>query len=148
VIGGEVSNGNTGGLLEAEALGHREYRILVGGNARAEGTVGAHGNNLLTGLQAGDIAAHRSDHTRALAAGNKGQIRFGLILVLNDQHIREVQSCRLDVNQHLIVTDFGVRPLRLKNQLFRQAVFFANDCFHIMPPQTGRLRPCRHPHTW
>ena len=85
-----------------------------------------HADHPLAGRVAGDVFTHRADHTGALAAGNKRQLRLKLVLALNNQHIGEVESRGLDIDADLIGARLGLGPVVHQFQLVRHPVLFAN----------------------
>ena len=74
---------------EIHALRQRQQPRGLGLHLFGEGAVGGEGDDLVARLEAADSVADFLHHAGELAAGRKGQRRLELVLVLDDQHVRE-----------------------------------------------------------
>ena len=74
-------------------------------------------------------AADLGDHAGQFAAGRKRQLRFGLVLVLDDQRIGEIHGCGMDIDPDLIGRQRRGFDI-LDHQCLRRAELFAEQGFH------------------
>src|SRR3977135_3894531 len=61
------------------------------------------GDHTISWIPTGNTRAHGSDDTGDLASRREWPLRTVLILVFDDQHVREVNRTRMDFDQQLIV---------------------------------------------
>ena len=108
---------------------------------RAVGGEGDHAVARLASLHAFADFLHHAGH---LAARGEGQRRLELVLVLDDQHVGEIQARRLHADD-----DFARRrPGRgqvLDDQRFRRAELLAEHGFHRVTMRMSRRRIMTEP---
>ena len=76
-----------------------------------EGAEGGERDHLVARLEGADAGADLLDHPGQLAAGGKGQRRLELVLVLDDEHVREIQARRLDADDDFAGACLGRRQV-------------------------------------
>ena len=76
-----------------------------------------------------DIGANRQNTARKLACRRKGQLRFDLIFVGNDQKIKKVQRSIMNAHQHFASCWNRIGQL-LNGKIFYSAKGSAQSCAH------------------
>src|SRR5690606_38216317 len=83
----------------------------------------------LTDLEVCHLGSDRNHFACHFAAGREWEYRLKLILVLNDQHIREVDPTSFHGNQNLSWPGNRIRSFS-KNKLLGASKLCTKDCFH------------------
>ncbi|MCY1297839.1 hypothetical protein D9M70_472920 [compost metagenome] len=119
------------GGLEVDARRHRHDRGGGRLGLRGKRAIAQVGDDLVARLDMGDACAHRVDHAGQFGAGAERQGRLGLVFVLDDEHIREVDGGRLHVDDHFARARHQVGQ-GFHGQRIRGAPGFAKYGFHLV----------------
>ena len=116
--------------VEIHALGNRHQASRVDFDFLRERAVGGERDHAVARLETFHSFADFLHQARHFAARGKGQRRFELVLVLDDEHVREIQARRLDADDDFAGARLGRR------QVFNDEGFRRTELLSTTKPNT------------
>lgn len=132
VPGGQTGAGESGSLVELETLGHGDETLFVKSTDGAEGTVNdttetgldaevveraanvalvEEGDDLVAGLEAGDVLADGEDGTGTVRTGDDAVLGGEGVASDREDQITVVEGSTLEFDEDLAITEFRSRSL-------------------------------------
>ena len=133
VIGRAVGHYEGGSGNVVDAVRHRDHAVGVGRDLFGHGTEAGERDHVVAGLEMLHVVADGGNRAGQFAAGREGQVRLELVLVFDDEAVREVHRGGLHVDEHLIGADVR-RGHVFDDQRLRWAELLAEQCSHSISP--------------
>src|SRR6478735_3294139 len=137
---GAIGHEKPGGLRVIKGIRHAYDRPRGDRDLFTRSTMPEPYGDTLADAPAFDIAADRADDARAFACWREGQGRLGLVAILDDQRVEEVQRRRLDGDDDLAWARLRIGQFT-DHQVFCRPVGLAKQCFHLVAPSSAWLVP-------
>jgi len=129
MVGRAVSADERRSVVEREAARQRHHELRVNAGMRREAAHSAECRHRITDLELRHAVADGIDDARVFGARNERERRLDLVLVLNDQQIREIQARGSNRHPHLAGLRLGRRQF-LPRECFRADRVVANPGVH------------------